>query len=239
MLNAELIIPGNHNETLAYAANHFIAVCRAAIQEKGAFYVALSGGSTPKAIYELLCSSPFMEEIEWEKIHLFWSDERSVPPEHEESNFHMAMAAGFSRMEIPPAHIHRMVAEKDLEKNALAYEKTIRHVLGDQAFDLVMLGMGDDGHTASLFPETEALHVKGRLVVPNYVPSKNTWRMTLTFEAINAASQTVFYVMGAAKKEMVECIFSTPPTFPCQLVGVVDNPALWIVDREAAGMLSR
>jgi 6-phosphogluconolactonase len=239
MLNAELIVPGNTQETLEYAANHFITVCREAIQEKGAFYVALSGGSTPKAIYELLCQYPLMEEIEWEKIHLFWSDERSVPPDNKESNYHMALQAGFAKMDIPPAHIHRMIAEKEIEKNALAYEKTIRQVLDDQTFDLVMLGMGEDGHTASLFPGTEALQAKGRLVLPNYIPSKDSWRMTLTFEAINAASHIVFYVMGASKKAMLEQVFSTPPSLPCQFVGVVDNPALWIADTDAAGKLNR
>lgn len=233
MLNAELIIPGDYNATLHYAVDHFITLCREAIQDHEAFYVALSGGSTPKAIYELLCQGNYKEEIEWEKVHLFWSDERSVPPDHPESNYHMAMKAGFAHMDIPPSHIHRMAAETEIEKNAVLYEKTIRKVLEDRAFDLVMLGMGEDGHTASLFPDTQALKAKGA-VAANFIPQKNTWRMTLTFDCINAASHAVFYVMGAAKKERLSQVFSTPVSLPCQKIGIVDNPALWIAD-EAAG----
>jgi len=237
MLNAELIIPGDYDATLHYAVEHFVALCRDAIQDHQAFYVALSGGSTPKAIYELVCQSPRKEEIEWEKVHLFWSDERTVPPDHPDSNFRMAMKAGFAQMDIPPVHIHRMEAETNIEKNAHAYEKTIRKVLDGRAFDLMMLGMGEDGHTASLFPNTEALKIKGRLAVANFVPEKNSWRMTLTFDAINSASHIVFYVMGAAKKEMLARVFSTPISLPCQKVGTIDNPALWITD-EAAGSIT-
>lgn len=237
-INARLIIPGKYEETLRYAVEHFVTLCRDAISDHGAFYVALSGGSTPKAIYELLCQGEFKDEIEWEKVHLFWSDERSVPPDHPESNFKMAMKAGFAKVDIPPAHIHRMIAETDIEKNALAYEKTIRKVVGERTFDLVMLGMGEDGHTASLFPHTGALKIRGRLAAPNFIPEKNTWRMTLTFDAINAASHIVFYVMGNSKKERLSVVFSTPLTLPCQKVGTIDNPALWIVDEMAGATLS-
>jgi 6-phosphogluconolactonase len=237
MLNAEMIIPGDADATLHYAVDHFIALCREAIQDHGAFYVALSGGSTPKAIFELLCRRDYSDEIEWEKLHLFWSDERSVPPDHPDSNYRMAMKAGFEKMDIPPAHIHRMPAETEIEKNAHAYEKAIRKVLQGRSFDLVMLGMGEDGHTASLFPGTEALQAKGA-VAANYIPEKNTWRMTLTFDCINSAAHIVFYVMGASKKEMIARVFSTPPSLPCQKVGTIDNPALWIVDEAGASATS-
>lgn len=237
MLNAELIVPGDYDATLHYSVDHFITLCRDAVQDHGAFYVALSGGSTPKAIYELLSNREYNDEIEWEKVHLFWSDERSVAPDHADSNYHMAMKAGFAKMDIPPDHIHRMVAEADIEENAHAYEKTIRKVLGDRTFDLVMLGMGEDGHTASLFPGTEALKAKGA-AVPNFIPEKKTWRMTLTFETINAASHIVFYVMGASKKEMLARVFSTPPSLPCQKIGTIDNPALWIADEAASSAIS-
>jgi len=236
MLNAQLIIPGEYETTLHYAAEHFITLCRNAIQDHGVFYVALSGGSTPKAIYELLCQGENKEEIEWEKIHLFWSDERSVPPDHPDSNYKMAMEAGFADMDIPPTHIHRMVAEKEIEKNAHAYEKTIREILEGRTFDLIMLGMGEDGHTASLFPGTKALEAKGT-VAPNFLPKENTWRMTLTFNCINSSSHIVFYVMGVKKKEMLSRVFSSSPSLPCQKIGFIDKPALWIVD-EAAGSFS-
>src|SRR6185369_8606463 len=196
MMNAELLVPGDYDATLHFCVEHFINTCRDAIQDHGQFFVALSGGSTPKAIYELLCQPPYSSEIEWSKIHLFWSDERSVPPTSPDSNYHMAMKAGFEKMLFVPEHIHRMVAETDIEKHALQYEKKILKTLQGQSFDLIMLGMGEDGHTASLFPETEALKAKGRLVVANHVPQKETWRMTLTFDCINDAANTVFYVMG-------------------------------------------
>lgn len=151
-MNATLTVPGDKDATLHYAASHFVAIARDAIEDHGFFAVALSGGSTPKAIYELICQPGLSEEIEWEKVHLFWSDERSVFPDDPESNYRMAMEAGFANMPLLPQHIHRMVAEKDIEAQAHHYETTMRRVLDDQALDLVMLGMGEDGHTASLFP---------------------------------------------------------------------------------------
>ncbi len=233
-MNAELIIPGDHAATLHYAAQHFVSTCQTAIQDHGFFTVALSGGSTPKALYELICKPPFSEEIEWKKVHLFWSDERSVPPTDPESNFGMAMKAGFCKMLIPPHHIHRMIAEDRIEHHAKKYEEKLRSILNGQTLDLVMLGMGDDGHTASLFPETEGLNVKGCYVTPNYIPQKKTWRLTLTFDALNDAANTVFYVMGASKAEMLAHVFTSKPHLPCQLVGTQDHPALWIVDEAAA-----
>lgn len=237
--NAELIVPGDLDSTIHYAASHFTKTCRDAIQEHGVFSVALSGGSTPKAIYELLCQPPYSLEIEWDKIHLFWSDERSVPPTDNESNYHMALKAGFSEMLIPPSHIHRMVAERDIEKNAELYEKKIVSILDGRSFDLVMLGMGEDGHTASLFPSTAALQSQGRFVVANYIPQKNTWRMTLTFECINDAANIAFYVTGKNKAEMLHKVLYSEPTFPCQFVGTPDHPALWIADEAAAALIKR
>ncbi len=237
MINAELIVPGDYEDTLHYCVDHFITTCRDAIMDHDQFVVALSGGSTPKAIYELLCQPPYSLEIEWEKVHLFWSDERSVPPSHPDSNYHMAMKAGFEKMLIPPGHTHRMVAEEAIEKNALAYEAKIRKVLEDQAFDLIMLGMGEDGHTASLFPSTKALEDNGHLVAANYVPQKETWRMTLTFECINSASHVAFYALGPSKAPMLAKVFSQNLSLPCQLVGSADHPALWIADEAAASLI--
>jgi 6-phosphogluconolactonase len=121
-LNSELVVPGNHIATLNYAAEHFVKSCREAIQDHEAFYVALSGGSTPKALFTLLCSESYVSEIEWGKVHLFWSDERAVPPTHVDNNYHMAMKAGFEKMLIPTQQIHRMIAEKR-SKNMLPYTK--------------------------------------------------------------------------------------------------------------------
>jgi 6-phosphogluconolactonase len=237
LLNAELIVPGDYDATLHFSVEHFITTCRDAIQDHDSFFVALSGGSTPKAIYEILCQPDYSSEIEWDKVHLFWSDERSVPPSNPDSNYHMAMKAGFEKMLLAPGYIHRMIAEENIEENAKRYEEKILKTLDGQSFDLVMLGMGEDGHTASLFPNTVGLKSKGRLVIANYVPQKETWRMTLTFDCINDAAKTVFYVMGKAKAEMVARIFTTDPSLPCQLVGTPDHPALWITDEAAASLI--
>ena len=237
-MNRKLIIPGDKAATLRYAADHFVTTCENAIHDHGFFTVALSGGSTPKALYELLTSSPYKEEIEWDKIHLFWSDERAVPPTDPESNYGMAMKAGFDKMLLTPHHIHRMIAEDQIEHHAKKYEEKLISILRGQTLDLVMLGMGEDGHTASLFPDTSGLLVKGRLVIANYIPSKKTWRMTLTFDAINDASQAVFYILGASKAPMLAHVFSTPPHLPCQRIGTPDHPSLWIADEDAARSIS-
>ena len=129
----------------------------------------------------------------------YMSDERAVPPDHPDSNYRMAMEAGFNQFNIPEEHIYRMKAETDIETNAVEYEKLIESLLSKGIFDLVMLGMGEDGHTASLFPKTHGLHTNGRLVIANYVPTLNTWRMTLTFNCINQATHIVVYVIGKNK----------------------------------------
>ena len=233
-----LIIPGNYEVTIAFCCDHFCKLAKNAIDTHGAFFVALSGGSTPKTIFERLTTEPYAQKIDWSKVHLFWGDERSVPPDHEESNYRMAMKAGLEKMPIPKEQIHRMHAEKEIEKNALEYEKTILQVLGKHPFDMIMLGMGEDGHTASLFPETKALYEKEHLVVANEVPQKNTWRMTLTFDCINQAQNAVFYVLGAGKKEMLARVLSAGEKFPSQRIGTKEHPALWIADEAAAALFT-
>ena len=233
----DLIVPGDPHTTLIFCVEHFVSLCKQAIQTSGFFHVALSGGSTPKAIFKQLTSPPYKEEIEWDKIHFFWSDERAVSPTDPESNYHMAMEAGLKDMPIPSHHLHRMCAEEEIEKNAKAYQDLIKKVLKEKGFDLIMLGMGEDGHTASLFPETEALHVKERLVVANFVPQKNTWRMTFTYDCINAASHIALYVLGASKKEILAQVLlskNQPDDFPVQRVGTPLHRALWIADEAAA-----
>jgi 6-phosphogluconolactonase len=216
------------------------ASCRQAIQNHQMFCVALSGGSTPKAIYQMLTSPPFSNEIDWSKVHLFWSDERSVPATHPDSNYHMAMEAGFAKMPIPSYQVHRMQAEDNIEEHAIVYEKTIKDLLKGRGFDLMMLGMGEDGHTASLFPQTEGLNSKARWIIANFIPQKNTWRMSATFECINASQSIAIYVLGDSKKEkVVEVLLAkdTLQSFPVQRVGTKDHKALWILDENAAQLL--
>lgn len=231
--HAKIAIPGDKKATIAFCIDHWVNIAKESIQDHGAFYVALSGGSTPKAIYQALATS-HNETIDWKKVHLFWSDERSVPPSHDESNYRMAMDSGLGKLPIPEDNIHRMVAEEDIGTGATEYENTIHSVLKDRPFDLVMLGMGDDGHTASLFPETSALEEKTRTVVANYVQKKETWRMTMTYPLINAARHIAVYVIGKEKSDMLYNILIENAPLPSHEVGSEGNKALWIADQEAA-----
>ncbi len=233
----DLIIPGNNTVSVIFCIEHFEAIAKQSIQDHNAFYVALSGGSTPKTILEHLTIHSLLSEKEWQKVHLFWSDERAVAPTHFDSNYKMAMDAGLAKMPIPPKQIHRMHAEENIEANALQYEQLITKTLQKRPFDLIMLGMGDDGHTASLFPYTEGLKAKERLVVANHLPHKKIWRMTMTFECINSARNIAVYVLGAHKKFMFSEIFFSQDDFdrlPAQRIGSKENKALWIADEAAA-----
>lgn len=230
----ELFIPGEEKITVQIAASYFVALCQSAVEDHGYFSVALSGGSTPKTLYNALTSPPYRDHIPWDKLYLFWSDERAVSPDDPESNYRMTLDAGFGKMGIPPSHIFRMVAETDIEQNAAKYEEKLKSFF---PLDLVLLGMGDDGHTASLFPGTDALLEETRLVVPNFVPQKKSWRMTLTFEAINSSRNILVYVLGEGKSETIYQIFRSKNIYPIQKIGTEKQKALWILDKAAAKKL--
>lgn len=234
-----IIICIDKEKTIDFSVNHWFELSQQSIKERGKFAVALSGGSTPKAIYQKLCSSPIKEKIQWKKILLFFGDERSVLPTSEESNYHMAMEAGFKNVPLLRQNIFRMQAEHNIQKMAKEYEKLVKKEING-IFDLVMLGMGDDGHTASLFPDTQALKEGESLVTANEVLQKKTWRMTLTFPCINQSRNIAFYVIGPSKQEMLRKVLLPTPgseTYPSQLVGAEKNKALWIVDEKAALLL--
>jgi 6-phosphogluconolactonase len=234
-----LFIPGGHEATIHFMAEHFVSCAKEAILQRGHFFVALSGGSTPKAIYHELALH-FIDAIDWEKVSIFFSDERAVDPQDKESNYFSAMQSGIESLGIPIEQIHRMVAEKDLIEESIAYETIIKKKVPHATFDLIMLGMGDDGHTASLFPNTEAVKVQNRLVVANHVPIKKTDRMTFTVPLINQARLSCFYVLGSSKKEMVKICLTKNfqnEEYPCTLIGSEKNPALWILDQSAAESL--
>lgn len=233
----DLVIPGNYAETLKYCVNQFIEIANASIKKQGYFAVALSGGSTPKAIYQALASAENRAKIDWSKVLLFWSDERSVPPTDKESNYHMAMEAGFATLPLKPENIFRMKAEENIEQNALEYEKLIQTRIPKKVFDAVLLGMGDDGHTASLFPMTHGLKVHNRLAIANFVPQHDTWRMSFTYDCINSARHILLYVLGKGKKEMVTRVLTgpdEPDLLPVQKVGTPNHRALWVLDKDAA-----
>lgn len=232
-----LAVVGTTEETIQYCVEQFIELGRQAIKDHNFFAVALSGGSTPNAIYRQLSQAPYRDQLDWTKVLCFWSDERAVYPDNNESNYHNAMEAGLGKLPLLPDHIFRMEAEKDIEENAAAYDALIRLVLPSQCFDLMMLGLGEDGHTASLFPKTHALHTDNRLVVANYVPQKKVWRMSMTFECINNAKQINIYALGKNKAEIVQKTLSgpyDPDNYPVQAVGKPGHKALWILDKDAA-----
>lgn len=231
-----LAVPGNKEETLDFCVQHWISCAQEAISARGRFCVALSGGSTPKAIFEKLPQ----QKLDWSKVWVFWSDERSVASTHPESNYRMAMDTGLDQLPIPSEQVFRMVAETDIDDNARAYCELIRQHVPDQRFDLIMLGMGDDGHTASLFPHTKGLRRLDELVVANWVEQKDTWRMTFTFACIDRARAAAVYVIGDSKAPMLKQVLAgkyQPVELPSQRLGTEDTPVLWIADSGAAAEL--
>lgn len=237
----DIIIPGDQKDMVHFCIEHFLTIGKSAILHHQFYAVALSGGSTPKTIFQELSKPEYRDEIDWSRVYLFWGDERAVPPSHPESNFLMAMESGFNRIPIPRNQIFRMEAERDIEAGARRYEELIKQHIPWGSFDLVMLGMGEDGHTASLFPKTHGLHTNDRLVIANYVPQKDTWRMSLTFSCINASHNICIYVMGKSKAAMVKKILTdpyNPDTLPIQAAGTPLHKALWILDTEAAALIS-
>jgi len=236
----DIVIPGDESKTILFSIQHFIDIANSSIKDHDYFAVALSGGSTPKRIFEGLASAEYRDKIDWSKVLIFWGDERSVPPNDPESNFQMADKAFLSKVSIPSKNIFRMEAENNIEDHALSYENLIKAKIPSGKFDLVMLGMGADGHTASLFPKTEGLHAKNRLVIANHVPQKQTWRMSLTYECINSAKNVAIYVLGASKSSIVKQVLKgaySPDDLPIQRIGSPAHHALWILDSAAASEL--
>lgn len=230
-----IVNPGDKKQTIKFCVEHFLKIAKECIKKRDHFYVALSGGSTPNAIYQQLALPENAKLIDWKKVTVFWSDERCVPPDHEESNYRMAMESGISKLPIPKNQLFRMKGELNPYESAVEYNDLIGKYVPDCRFDLIMLGMGDDGHTASLFPFTEGLE-STREAIANYVPSKRTWRLTLTFACINRAEYPTVYVLGSSKAYTIERVFkgpNAPEELPIQQVGTKKHPALWIMDNEA------
>ncbi len=234
----KLFIGKTEEESISFSAKHFIDTAKEAIQIRGSFAAALSGGSTPKKIFEKLAKD-YQKAVPWDKVLLFWSDERAVSPDNPESNYKMAMESGFSKLPLEKKHIFRMKAEGGA-KEAKNYEDLLKKKLKEACLDLVMLGMGEDGHTASLFPDTKALEEEKAWVFMNPVPQKKTDRMTLTFPFINQSTNIVVYVLGDSKASMVEKVFLSKKSFPVQKVGTFSSPALWVLDAfSAKNLLSK
>jgi 6-phosphogluconolactonase len=227
----------------AVAAEEFARCAQQAISEHGMYSVALSGGNTPRSIYSLLADKD-ARSLEWAKIHIFFGDERHVPPDHPDSNYRMARESLLSRVAIPEENVHRVHAELPAQEAAELYAKELRSFfsLADgqwPRFDLIMLGIGDEGHTASLFPDSAALSEQSRLVVANWVEKFKTWRITFTFPVLNHAAEVLFLASGAGKAEILRNIFdpSKKSIYPAQAVRPQNGKLLWIVDRAAAALL--
>jgi 6-phosphogluconolactonase len=227
------------------AAKRLVALADDAVARTGRFAIALAGGSTPKRLYQLLADPPYREQIDWRRWEIFWNDERVVPPDHPESNYKMAWDSLLSRVPIDPARVHRMPGEaEDADLAAVAYQQQIATVLGVPAagppppFDLILLGIGEDGHTASLFPGTEALEERSRWVVANHVPQHRMYRLTMTLPILNQARHVLFLVTGASKAAVVRQILegpSEPQRLPSQAVQPASGQLHWLLDRQAAG----
>ena len=224
-------------ELAVAAAKTFAQEAARSIREKGRFAVVLAGGSTPKALYELLATG-YRDALDWGKVHAFFGDERCVPPAHEDSNYRMAQRALLSR--VPVGGVHRMRGELPPPQAAVLYEEELRAFFGDRPdFDLVLLGMGEDAHTASLFPRTPALDVRDRWVVENPVEKLGTTRITLTIPAINGARKVTFLVAGEGKAEALKEILQVeadPREYPAKLVRPTSGP-VWMIDKAAARLL--
>lgn len=210
-----------------------------AIETRGICYVALSGGETPRSMYGRLGRAPFMHSVDWSKVHLFFGDERAVPPTDQQSNFGMIDHEFISRIEIPATHVHRILGEISPEEAALDYERELEEAFGGQEvrFDLVLLGLGEDGHTASLFPAALSAEREEGMVCPVYVPLLDSWRVSLTLRVINNARRILFLVSGANKSSTLKRVLEAQePTaeLPATFVLPKEGTLLWMVDNDAA-----
>jgi len=246
-LQVSYVVEPNPSALAYRAALHLVELAEEAVAARGRVRIAISGGSTPKATFELLADSalPFVNRMPWQQLELFWVDERTVPPDNAESNYRMTREALLDYVGLRPDQIHRIQGELEPEVAAAEYEFDLRKTFrleGAEAprFDIITLGMGDDGHTASLFPHTEAIHEMGRLVVANSVPQKDTWRVTLTWPVINHAREVFFLIAGKDKAEPLKEVFLGPKDvehLPSQLIWPASGILTLILDQAAAALL--
>jgi 6-phosphogluconolactonase len=240
------VFPASADMAMA-TARLFASRVEHAVNNRGVARIAISGGSTPQATFKLLAdpNGPFLSTVPWDKLQLFWVDERCVPPTDPESNYGVCKELLLSQVPIPEANVFRMEGELDPEEAASRYESLLRNTLkleGAESprFDLVLLGMGPDGHTASLFPHTEGLNEMGRLVIANHVPQKDTWRITLTWPVINEGAEVAFAMAGADKADMLARVFvgpRDPEDLPSQLIRPSSAKLLLLLDEAAAAKL--
>jgi len=221
------------------AADRIVEQSAAMIRLQGKFSLALSGGSTPKALYSLLSGDAYRDKIDWTNVHLYFGDERCVPPDSADSNYRMAKETLLDRAPIPPANVHRIRGEIDPQAAAREYGELLEQDFGDGGLDLTLLGMGDDGHTASLFPHSEALQEAKHRCVANWVEKFKAWRVTMTFPFLNRSAAVMILVAGASKAARVHEILEgprEPDCLPIQRIAPESGKLTWILDAGAAEM---
>ena len=225
------------------AASIFVSASKNSIAAKKRFAVAISGGSTPRRLYTLLGSEAYRDQVDWQHVHFFWADERCVPKDDEASNFRIAFDALLSKIALPQENIHRIKGEEAPDKAARDYEEEIRRFFGESerpGFDLIILGMGEDGHTASLFPGSKSLEETVKLAIPVYLEKPGKNRITLTLPVLNSADQILFLVAGPSKAAVLSKVLGEGEKkkgFPVGLVRPDHGSMIWLIDQEAARKL--
>ena len=240
----ELHVSRTPEEAAQSAASFVAALAEECVADHGRFTIALSGGSTPRKLYRVLATPPHAKQMTWDQWHVFWGDERRVPPDHEDSNYRMAREALLDHVSIPPAHVHRMRGEVAPQEAAGEYETVLREVFQTPlpSFDLILLGIGEDGHTASLFPSTQALREQHRLVVANWAPHLKAHRITFTLPLINAAKVVAFLATDESKAEVLRGVLEPTPgegILPTAMVRPTHGTIQWFLSEEAARLLKR
>jgi 6-phosphogluconolactonase len=247
-ISADYRVYADQDALARATAEHFAQAIQAAVAARGFARIAISGGTTPRVVFALLANrgEPYFTAIPWQKLWLFWVDERCVPPDHPDSNYGVTKGLLLDNVPLPAAQVIRIEGERNPEEAAARYETAIRgHYRLEGAempiLDLVQLGMGDDGHTASLFPHTQALHESGRIAVANHVPQQaQSWRVTLTRPVINAAREVFFLIDGAKKADPLGRVLQgpyAPDTLPSQLIQPQSGRLLFLLDKPAAAHL--
>ncbi|MGR3176316.1 MAG: 6-phosphogluconolactonase [Candidatus Scalindua sp.] len=215
-----------------------------AIQERGLCNIALAGGNTPREIYSMLAENTYRGRVDWNRLHLFWGDERMVPPEHEDSNFRMVKETLLDHVRIPDGNVHRIRGEIVPEQAAREYAELLHNHFKSASprFDIILLGIGEDGHTASLFPGTDAVEERKLYTVAVFVPRLDTWRVTLTFPVLNAAREVLFLAAGRSKSDIVQRIISIKQPakeFPASMVNPENGTLHWMLDSEAMVLINK
>jgi 6-phosphogluconolactonase len=242
-LLSNVIVFDTPEQLATAAAEHFVESAFEFHGKPDRFSVALAGGNTPRRVYELLATERFKSRVEWFQVHLFFGDERCVPPEHPDSNYAMAYEALISKVPIPAENVHRIIGEGNPGENAVAYENQLRTFFAGLSwprFDLVLLGMGEDGHTASLFPNSAALKEMSRWVVPTRNQQSGQDRITLTTPVLKHAKRIMFLVTGKNKAQRLKEALRPEPgseQLPVQAITPINGMLEWLVDAEAASLL--